>query len=244
VGAQVTFVCGVGRSGTTALTTLLNGHPRVCIGIERYKYLFVREQPVSAELFTKERFFDFKSEETNIWPSHNSYTEIFPYMYSKWDRARILGDKIPHLFAVLPHTFAAFPDAKIIYIVRNIEDVAASWVARAEKPDDQWSRGFDEAIRAWNRGNTLILRHAARAPESVLVVSYERLFGGSPGELLRLCRFLAIWPSGPMLRKYVSLVRYYRANILERADRMRPGWAETIAERADRKLQRQLLALR
>ena len=62
------IVTGVARSGTTALGELLNAHPLVGLGIERFKFQFLREDNFSADLFTRERFFDFRPEDTNLIP--------------------------------------------------------------------------------------------------------------------------------------------------------------------------------
>ena len=56
------FLCGVGRSGTTALARCLNHHPQVVMGIERYaRVLTVAQCCVDYRaLFEKKRFFAFE----------------------------------------------------------------------------------------------------------------------------------------------------------------------------------------
>ena len=56
---QTIFVIGVGRSGTTAMAELLNMHDDICIGIERYKFKFVRLGEFEGNEFEPERFFRF-----------------------------------------------------------------------------------------------------------------------------------------------------------------------------------------
>src|SRR5205807_10659654 len=56
------FVCGVPRSGTTALAQLLNYHPRIGIGIERFRSIAIgsRGDEFRLTLYRKERFFKFR----------------------------------------------------------------------------------------------------------------------------------------------------------------------------------------
>ena len=69
---RVLLVTGVGRSGTTAIANLLNGHPRTCIGVERYKYKFLRRGEFEGDEFTPQRFFDFRPTDTNVLPRPES----------------------------------------------------------------------------------------------------------------------------------------------------------------------------
>ena len=68
------FATGCERSGTTILTRLLQSHPGISIGMERYKYLLrgVRTRRVTRRLcpshFEPGRFFDFRPTDTNIIP--------------------------------------------------------------------------------------------------------------------------------------------------------------------------------
>ena len=65
------FVFGCPRSGTTAVARLLQAHPRVVIGMERYKFLLSRRRDrgtFGPTLFERERFFDFRAGDTNVNP--------------------------------------------------------------------------------------------------------------------------------------------------------------------------------
>jgi len=75
------FVCGVPRSGTTALARCLNRHPRVVLGIERYRHALLNssseadyQQELAAVgvnyycgLFDKGRFFDFRPSDRSAY---------------------------------------------------------------------------------------------------------------------------------------------------------------------------------
>ena len=160
---QLLIVCGVARSGTTALARVLNAHPLVCIGLEGYKFHCYHGGGFEPNLFDKSRFFDFQAGDTNIVPEADNAT-LYAAMRQKWDVAQIVGDKIPHAFRCMVSIEAAYPRVRFLYVVRNIEAVASSWNARARNELDRgWQRGEDckRAVKAWNAGDKCVLNRGA-----------------------------------------------------------------------------------
>jgi len=189
------FICGVPRSGTTALAYVLNSHPQVCIGIERYKFPIMREKIFDQSFFEKSRFFDFKSTDTNILPKPGTeFEKIYADMYQKWDHAIVTGDKLPRLYTMLDDVQRFIPDSKFIFILRNIESVASSWNARASNLNDIWpaENDYRACARIWNNANRQILAQQQRTPGVVHIVIYEDFFSGNLDELTRLCDFIGI----------------------------------------------------
>lgn len=239
---RICFVTGVGRSGTTAMADLLNQHPAVCIGIERYKFKFLRRTDFDGSEFTRERFFDFRTDDTNLLPKgRGHWQEVYEALGSKYPQALVLGDKIPHLFEKFEPCAQAFPQAKWIYMLRDINAVAASWNARAQNPRDKWPQtsDFRAAVPAWNSANALV----ATLPQAqVKVVHYEAFFGGSTAECRALMEFLEL-PDSPAFaaaaqasyRKYAEIVKTKPPVLLE-------GQREHIAEHADMETYAALIA--
>src|SRR4051795_7772037 len=148
------FIAGLGRSGTTALLEVLSAHAEVALGVERYKRLYPHDaEPVTAELFEEQRFFDFGDGLTNLTPERTpEWAAHYDAMRTKWSRARYVGDKMVAIR--LQHVWETLPDARFVCIVRDLEPVAASWEARAHNPADHgWSADADatKAVAAWNR---------------------------------------------------------------------------------------------
>ena len=170
------FLCGVPRSGTTALVKILNKHDDICIGVERFKYIAMQSDKVSnfnEDLFNEDRFFDVKSEDTNV-----IIGDIYKKIKSKYRFAKVVGDKVPRYYMKLKLIWDRFPNSKIIYIVRDLKSVANSWNARAANPNDAWpdANNYARAVGEWNSANGIALKAAQQKPKQFLIVKYEEIF--------------------------------------------------------------------
>lgn len=165
------FVCGCPRSGTTALWRFLSGDQRIRIGVERYGNKFFSKHFISPEDFEKSRFFNLQEGDT-FYSDLVAFNAYYAEANIGYDDAVYFGDKIPKLYQFFDKLLVNFPESKIIFIVRNIFDVAASYKARALDPEDNWSSGVSEAIEDWN----MSLRCAQNYKGDIIIVDYERFF--------------------------------------------------------------------
>lgn len=183
--AEPLFLLGLGRSGTTALGSLLSAHPSIVLGIERFKLLGRRDRihEMSPALFSRERFFDFDDGLTNLTPQAGAtWRAHYDEMAAKFDHARYVGDKQTH--TRVQALLEAVPGARVVAIVREVSEVAASWDARAKNPrDPNWPEAQDAqaAVRRWNRSNQQLLRALRRDPAQVTVVEHASFFGDPEG---------------------------------------------------------------
>ena len=178
--ARQLFVCGTGRSGTTALARLLNTHPDIVVGIERYKTRLMTAGPSTdlTDLFSKERYFNLAPGDTNI-DLERSYLNDTAKAKRKFDSAVYVGDKVPNLYKRLDFLDDAFPDCVVVYIVRDPVRVAASWQRRATRTEDSWPEENDyrQAVADWNESIRLARNAKRFLGRRILYVSYERVFG-------------------------------------------------------------------
>src|SRR2546423_1804094 len=95
---QYLFLCGVPRSGTTAACQLLNSHPHIVMGVERYKYLYSNASAdgLDRSLFERGRFFEFKDSDTNVLRK-GAMAGVYDKMETKFDQALYIGDKLPRI---------------------------------------------------------------------------------------------------------------------------------------------------
>jgi hypothetical protein len=184
------FICGCPRSGTTFLATLLNAHPAVAVGIERYGNRFFTE-PLLPALFEEERFFDLQPGDT--FYDDLSFSRVYADKRDGFARARLVGDKIPLLFRYLDRLHASFPEAKVVFCLRNLLDVAASYQARADNDADlTWHRdkGALAALEDWNEA--LMAYHRHRRRMNIHLFDYDRFAADGEAQMQELASWAGL----------------------------------------------------
>jgi len=170
------FIAGCARSGTSALAQLIGSHNQVVIGMERFGHLVTKDKfTLSEEHFTSERFL-------NIEPGDTFYNDF--EKFHSWDENIIrklnqgnleyIGDKRPELYMVYDELIETFPNSKIIFIYRNIFDVAASWNKRAEEGIN-WPmhKNFKKAVHTWNYSLKTTIKAIQKYPDNICCIKYE-----------------------------------------------------------------------
>jgi hypothetical protein len=177
------FICGAARSGTSALWRYVTRHPDVALGLERYLKRSRSPEFLGPELFTKQRFFEPEEGDT-FYMDLERFHPYYAKLRARFDTCAVTGDKIPRLYEHYPELNTAFDKPKVLFIVRNVFDVAASYNRRAAAGKN-WPRrrDYSVAVRDWNRSVTSTLRYFDDS--DIFVVEYETFFAGrgDPGEL-------------------------------------------------------------
>jgi hypothetical protein len=173
------FVGGPQRAGTSALTRLLNAHPEVALGVERYRRLVrdpARRAEIGPELFEPDRFFRFDPADTPLDPAR-IYGDLAAFR-RKYERASVRGDKLPFVLDCRALLMKRFPRCRFVVIYRDPYRVASSWHARQRRPEKPWpaSRDYRQAVAQMNERLGRLAELARRNPRRYLPVRYERLF--------------------------------------------------------------------
>lgn len=194
------FVCGVARSGTTALARCLNRHRRVVLGIERFRRALIASSAADCGgLFEKDRFFDFRRSDNAAYtaaaarlageqeatvnggrfaPASGWPRRLYDDAREKYDNALYVGDKIPVLYRRAQFLRETFTDCKLVFLVRAPVAVGMSWQMRADNPASPWPRrnGFAEAIAEWNDALKTTMLAKAILGHDLIVVLFEGMF--------------------------------------------------------------------
>ncbi len=218
------FIVGLGRSGSTLVSRMIDAHPQVAILPETHMYgvldflgglrrfdnswqytLFLNEvwsnlaaypDPAAAVLA------EFAAELPNYEGPTKTVIEGMGQAYARVRSANLWGEKTPGHALWLQDIREMFPSAKIIVTVRDPRDVLVSYCQR-------WNRGrFNSRFVMESAANIRFhldcLRHAEFPPEQVHWIHYEYLTA-EPEKVMRgVCRFLQVDFFPQMLTFYES----------------------------------------
>jgi hypothetical protein len=192
------FVTGCARSGTTEIVNVLNRHPAVAVGMERFKYVIRdRFEDYRQSLFEPANFLKAEEADTNILPRSPTFKNHFAMLNCKFDtgRVRFIGDKLPFLFRHYEAIEDRFSSPKWIIMHRSPRAVAASYCRRARNPADKgWTEERDHrmAVRHWVEAYRLMQSMLKEFPDRVHVCEYERFYSGDEDSLAQIFDFLEL----------------------------------------------------
>ena len=199
------FIVGAVRSGTTLMGSMLSMHPAVAIAPDlHYIYGWAekgRRLDLSSdhefELFWKAFSRNARFGYLGIEPAdvrthierhgHHSFRGVYLStleIYAARLGKRRWGEKTPLCEAHLATLFAWFPEARVVYMVRDPRAVVASqrrtpWGSEISVEDHAkvWAAGIERAL-VWTQ------------EPRVLFVQYEHLVRNPVGEARRICAFI------------------------------------------------------
>jgi hypothetical protein len=174
------------------------------MGVERYGGRAFSPEFLTPALFEYERFYDLQQADT-FYRDLSQFTPYYDRLRKTYPQARFVGDKIPKLYERLPELAARFPSAKVVFLLRNIFDVALSYRRRAEDDaDEHWRRehGVTRAIEDWRKS----LAAFVGRPDGLMfrVVCYEEFFVKGEG-LDDLLEFIGIRDRAPIINHFVNI---------------------------------------
>jgi hypothetical protein len=172
---QHLFIAGCPRSGTSPLTRLLASNREVILGMERYANLLsVGNFKLTPEHFGEKRFFEVEVGDT-FYSDFDEFHQLMPGLVDRYETAKVIGDKKPSLYKVYDEIFETFPEAKILFIYRDVYSVASSFQARVD--NKSWSKAKDAflAVNDWNQ-SLFLTREAIKQGRNIRCVDYESVF--------------------------------------------------------------------
>jgi O-antigen/teichoic acid export membrane protein len=217
------FIVGLGRAGTTLLSRMLDAHSKIAIFPETWWYVVLDRlgcmeefsDPWQSSLFFNEVWKNLSSYrdpaarivagEASKQPRYVGPTvrvlEKLGQAYAKERHATIWGEKTPGHVLWLPQIRNLFPQARVLFMVRDPRDVLVSY-------DDRWNGGRRDTDYLIHTAALLkyfllhLLRHPVFPSEQVHWVKYESLTAHPAEELEQICSFLGVDFEGSMLDFY------------------------------------------
>ncbi|SLN62199.1 sulfotransferase family protein [Pseudooctadecabacter jejudonensis] len=209
---QILLVGGTPRSQTSALSVLLNTHHDMFIGMERFYFKVLRDFTLDRTDFEPPRFYE-------LHPGDTFHESIFPDVdvTGKIDRFADLsyvGDKIPTVYEKIDEVRSAIPEARFLFIVRDVIDVAASYRDRAERNDPTWPADKDhrQGVEDWNQANRILGSLDPSLDASIILA--RQLFDATD-KAEKLYAHLGLNPKA-YNEEHVNLIYEKASSILER----------------------------
>ncbi len=217
------FIVGMSRSGTTLLSRMLDAHSQIAILPETWMYVVLDRLGCveqfshcsQASLFFNEVWQNLKgyrdpaasvlaceaSKQVGYVGPTARVLERLGRAYAKERNARIWGEKTPAHALWLPQIRTLFPQARILFMVRDPRDVLVSY-------DDRWDEGKRNTSYIASTCYLLkyymnhLLHRPAFPTEQIRWVRYESLVSEPSAELENVCGFLGVDFEPSMLAFY------------------------------------------
>lgn len=207
------FVAGLERTGTSLMYALLASHPEFAMTrrTNLWPYFFDRYGALDVDanldrcLDVMARYkrlrvlaIDWELLRAEFVKGPRSYPHLFALLGRQVaDRAGKprWGDKSLHTERFADQIFAAFPEARILHMIRDPRDRFASVIAR-------WKArrgGVGAGVAEWQSSAFLAERNAQRYPNRYRIVRYEDLVCHPERELAVICDFLGVPYTSEML---------------------------------------------
>ncbi len=198
------FIVGMPRSGTTLVRAMLSSHPRITISPETH-YLSIWMKrfahldvgcPQDFETFWRRLVQTEEFPHLDIDPdktrerilgygpvTHRTvFTGLMEEFAGKMNKPR-WGEKTPGHYLHIDTLLEWFPEARIVYVLRDPRAVVSSMLAVP------WAgRDTEEFVQQWLQ--CLRIMGKWEKDERVHVVAYEQLVSDPEQQLRRMCRFL------------------------------------------------------
>jgi LPS sulfotransferase NodH len=254
------FIVGRGRSGSTLLSRMLDGHPEVVVAPEGLFVMHLdraygRRPPdgrwvraFQRDLRLEDRMKRWALDPVRLARSLEAvgpdagYEELCSRVYAEHaaacgkPQARLLGDQNPHHALFVERLMELFPTARFVWLVRDHRDNILSY---RDVPFDLGS--VAGLAYRWRRYNESVARAARAAPARFKRLRFEDLLANPEATLECLCDFLALDFDARMLEFQVrageSALEWHRrlSQPLDtrRANRWRQGMTARQVSTAD-----------
>ncbi len=224
------FIVGPGRSGSTLLRAMLNGHSQLDISKESYLITALRNvwcknmTRQQIELFAlRLRLFPRPPEVALVdylgWDHEQLCSTLWQMRDKEWRDVVVAiftrrtselgktywGNKTPDYGLRLPAIIEIFPRSKILFLVRDGRDVTLSYLACDWGPDS-----FFNGAEYWRRQLEAYQNFCDLYPDAkIILVKYEDLTSDPEKTLHSICRFLDIPFEHDMLSYHENLSSHF-----------------------------------
>ena len=197
-GKNLCFLLGAPRSGTTWIQRLLQSHPSICGGEESHFFNLFGGPMTGAQKMHDPNYtrrvgpLCYVSQDAFDDILRKVWNDLFETLYSENPDATLHLEKTPFHALNLDQIKQIFPDAKIIFLVRDSRAVASSLVNASRGWGDYWAPdNYHDAAIEWYRHVRAVRNwHDQNPDHPFLQVRYEDALQNTHGVLEQILGFL------------------------------------------------------
>ena len=226
--ASPLFLVGFPRSGTTLLQQVLAGHPEVTTLDERDNFRDAHG-PLLLEAGAMERWNSIPG--ANLAALRRDYWQRVEKALPEDRKRAVYVDKLPMNLAVLPLLHLLFPDAKIVFALRDPRDVIVSCFRSRFELNAAMIQflSLENAARYYDAIMGLAEVARERLPLSLHVLRYEDLVADLRGETVKLMEFLGLpWSEDAL--NYAETARRRAIRTPSATQVIRPIYSSSIGQ--------------
>lgn len=237
-GANLVFLVGCPRSGTTWLQKLLASHPKMRSGAESHFFsLYVGPQMQAWKMQRDEAFREnghaagppaYFSEEEFLTVLKNYLSSLLHPMLARLESDEIFLEKTPSHALFISEIKELLPNSRFIHLLRDPRDVVVSLMAASEAWGRRWApKNAEIAIAMWMQ-HVQAARAAARnlSGKEFYEVTYEHLWQAPLEVLTDLARFLGLSWDAPAIE---LAIQSNRAEVVEISGTPIPVYGDVAA---------------
>ena len=184
--ADLIFVVGLPRSGTTLTHQIISSHSKVYGAGE----LPILNNYFSLKIYDENFKTIFKNPKINSQKIKDMSNEVLKY-FKEYSENMIVLDKSPLNFEWIGFIKLLFPSAKIVHCTRNLKDTALSIYKNVfDGSSLPWSYNQDELIKFINLYQDIMTFWNTKLPNQIYNCNYENLVSNPNTEIQNLIEFL------------------------------------------------------
>lgn len=225
------FVSGPPKSGTTWLMRLIDAHPEaVCSGeghfFDRVRPLFMKAFQEYQKLLELDAKLVFSGKPVYEPLRVSELDHLMRVFVTERLRARnpngmarALGDKTPRNYHDLSALFAAFPKARLIFLMRDPRDVAVSLFGHmrrrinlglSKEADFNRQKILEVSVQHCRACQTALSKVEAQRPGVAISLNYEALLNDTFEEYRKICAHLGLSEQPDVLTKAIEACDFRR----------------------------------
>ena len=177
------FICGLFRTGSTLLERLLTNLSNVETAGES-EFFFRR---LIVPKWQDHRWQLSDDSARTLGQDYIAHMRSFARDNTKW-----IIDKRPDNFLVLDFILSIFPDAKVLWTCRQVDDTVFSMFSQRLGPVQAYARNITSCRSYCENHQRLVEALAAKYPTQIRIVHYENLVSEPKNTLAELIKFIGI----------------------------------------------------